>query len=125
MTKEEWKNVKIDKIHLGKKKDKNNAEKEVVYFGVIALRLAGFLQIIDSIGMTLWFALSGAGNTLYPSVVESLLVWLYFLPGSYYFGVILNYGVIAPWLFFGSYLWFFAIAMVWKIKQGDWKKINV
>ena len=101
------------------------SEKEVVYFGVIALRLAGFLQIIDSIGMTLWFALSGAGNTLYPSVVESLLVWLYFLPGSYYFGVILNYGFIAPWLFFGSYLLFFAIAMVWKIKQGDWKKINV
>jgi putative MATE family efflux protein len=101
------------------------SEKEVVYFGVVALRLAGFLQIIDSIGMTLWFALSGAGNTFYPSVVETLLVWLYFLPGSYYFGVILNYGFIAPWLFFGSYLLFFAIAMVWKIKQGDWKKLNV
>ena len=100
-------------------------EKEVVYFGVFALRLAGFLQIVDAIGMTLWFALSGAGNTFYPSVVESLLVWLYFLPGSYYFGVILNYGFIAPWLFFGSYLLFFAVAMVWKIKQGDWKKINI
>ena len=58
-------------------------------------------------------------------IVESLLVWLYFLPGSYYFGVILNYGFIAPWLFFGSYLLFFAVAMVWKIKQGDWKKINI
>ncbi len=100
-------------------------EKEVIYFGVVALRIAGFLQIIDAIGMTLWFALSGAGNTLYPSVVESFLVWLYFLPGSYYFGVILNYGFIAPWLFFGSYLLFFAVAMVWKIKQGDWKKINI
>ena len=100
-------------------------EQEVVYFGVVALRLAGFLQIIDAVGMTLWFALSGAGNTFYPSVVESFLVWLYFLPGSYYFGVTLNYGFIAPWLFFGSYLLFFAIAMVWKIKQGDWKKINI
>ena len=100
-------------------------EKEVVYFGVVALRLAGFLQIIDSIGMTLWFALSGAGNTIYPSVVESLLVWLYFLPGSYYFGVVLGYGFIAPWLFFGSYLLFFAAAMVWKVKQGDWKLIKI
>ena len=100
-------------------------EKEVVVFGVLALSLAGFLQVIDAIGMTLWFALSGAGNTLYPSVVESLLVWFYFLPGSYYFGVILNYGFIAPWVFFGSYLLFFALAMVWKIKKGDWKKINI
>ena len=100
-------------------------EKEVVYFGVVALRFAGFLQIIDSIGMTLWFALSGAGNTIYPSVVESLLVWLYFLPGSYYFGVVLGYGFIAPWLFFGSYLLFFAAAMVWKVKQGDWKLIKI
>ena len=100
-------------------------EKEVVVFGVLALSLAGFLQVVDAIGMTLWFALSGAGNTLYPSVVESLLVWFFFLPGSYYFGVILNYGFIAPWVFFGSYLLFFALAMVWKIKKGDWKKINI
>ena len=102
-----------------------SSEKEVIYFGVIALRIAGVLQVVDAVGMTLWFALSGAGNTLYPSVVESLLIWVYFLPGSYYFGVILGYGFIAPWLFFGSYLFFFALAMVWKIQKGDWKQINI
>ena len=102
-----------------------SSEKEVIYFGVIALRIAGVLQVVDAVGMTLWFALSGAGNTLYPSVVESLLIWFYFLPGSYYFGVILGYGFIAPWLFFGSYLFFFALAMVWKIQKGDWKQINI
>ena len=91
-----------------------SSEKEVIYFGVIALRIAGILQVVDAVGMTLWFALSGAGNTLYPSVVESLLIWVYFLPGSYYFGVI-----------FGSYLFFFALAMVWKIQKGGWKQISI
>ena len=51
--------------------------------------------------------------------------WVYFLPGSYYFGVMLGYGFIAPWLFFGSYLFFFALAMVWKIQKGGWKQINI
>ena len=104
---------------------KRSAEKEVLDFGSLALRLAGVLQVVDAIGMTLWFALSGAGNTLYPSVVESTLIWFYFLPCSYYFGVKLGYGFVAPWLFFGSYLLFFAIAMVWKIKEGSWKEITI
>ena len=102
-----------------------STEKEVLHFGSLALRLAGVLQVVDAIGMTLWFALSGAGNTLYPSVVESTLIWFYFLPCSYYFGVKLGYGFVAPWLFFGSYLLFFAIAMVWKIKEGSWKEITI
>lgn len=101
------------------------SEKEVLYFGVMALRFAGLLQVVDSIGMNLWFALSGAGNTFYPSAIESLLVWFYFLPGSYYFGVVLGFGFVIPWVFFGSYLLFFAIAMVWKIQQEDWKKIDI
>ncbi|RTZ73586.1 MAG: hypothetical protein DSY99_02710, partial [Candidatus Neomarinimicrobiota bacterium] len=75
-------------------------EYAVANIGVTGLRLAGLVQFVDAIGMTLWFALSGAGNTLFPSLVESFLVWCFFLPGSYFFGVVFGYGFLAPWIFF-------------------------
>ena len=100
-------------------------EYAVANIGVTGLRLAGLVQFIDAIGMTLWFALSGAGNTLFPSLVESFLVWCFFLPGSYFFGVVFGYGFLAPWIFFGSYITLFAVAMVWKVQRDDWKEIEI
>ena len=100
-------------------------ERSVVEMGVMALRLAGFVQFVDAIGMTLWFALSGAGNTLFPSLVESFLVWGFFLPGSYLFGVVFGYGFLAPWIFFGTYISLFAVAMVWKVQREDWQEIEI
>jgi putative MATE family efflux protein len=100
-------------------------EYAVANIGVTGLRLAGLVQFVDAIGMTLWFALSGAGNTLFPSLVESFLVWCFFLPGSYFFGVVFGYGFLAPWIFFGTYISLFAAAMVWKVQREDWKEIEI
>ena len=97
----------------------------VITMGAFGLRVLGFLQFVDAIGITLWFALSGAGNTLFPAVVESALVWGVMLPASWYFGVFLDVGFYGPWLVFPFYLIMFALIMVWKIRQGDWKEIEV
>ena len=97
----------------------------VITMGAFGLRVLGFLQFVDAIGITLWFALSGAGNTLFPAVVESALVWGVMLPASWYFGVFLDVGFYGPWLVFPFYLIIFALIMVWKIRQGDWKEIEV
>jgi Na+-driven multidrug efflux pump len=75
--------------------------------------------------MTLWFALSGAGNTIYPAVVESVLIWVFMLPASYYFGVVLGFGFYAPWVSIFFMIVSFAVLMAIKIKKGDWKKIEV
>ena len=42
------------------------------------------------------------------------IIWLFlgYFDHFGYFGVILNYGFIAPWIFFGSYLLFFALAIL-------------
>ena len=81
--------------------------------------------ILDAIGFVLWFALSGAGNTVFPAVVESLLVWVVIVFGSYFFGIVLGMGFKAPWVLFPIYMGLFAGIMVWKINQGDWKNIEV
>jgi len=98
---------------------------EIIRMGVFGLRMIGAVQFLDAIGFTLWFALSGAGNTLFPAVVESCLTWGVIVLGSYVFGVVLNMGFKAPWLLFPVYMGLFAGIMVWKISKGDWKEIVV
>ena len=98
---------------------------EIIRMGVFGLRMIGAVQFLDAIGFTLWFALSGAGNTLFPAVVESCLTWGVIVLGSYVFGVVLNLGFKAPWLLFPVYMGLFAGIMVWKVSKGDWKEIEV
>jgi len=98
---------------------------QVIAVGTMGLRLAGLVQFADAVGMTLWFALSGAGNTRFPAAVETGIVWLFFLPASYLTGVVWGLGFIGPWFSLSAYLLLFALAMAWKILQGDWKTIDV
>ena len=98
---------------------------EIIRLGVFGLRIIGAVQFLDAIGFVLWFALSGAGNTVFPAVVESLLVWVVIVFGSYFFGIVLGMGFKAPWVLFPIYMGLFAGIMVWKINQGDWKNIEV
>ena len=97
----------------------------VMELGVDALRIAALVQFADAVGLTLWFALSGAGNTFFPAVVEAAIVWGFFLPASYVSGIILGFGFMGPWIAFVVYIVLFAIIMFWKIRKGDWKKIIV
>lgn len=102
-----------------------SADPEVVRFGITGLRLAGLVQFADAVGITLWFALSGAGNTKFPAAVEAAIVWLFFLPASYLSGVVWQWGFIGPWAALGLYILLFAVLMTWKVLQGDWKQIEV
>lgn len=92
---------------------------------IIGIRIIGVLQFFDAVGMTLWFALSGAGNTIYPAVVESALIWVFMLPASYYFGVVQGIGFYAPWASIFFMIVSFSIFMALKIRKGDWKQIDV
>ena len=98
---------------------------KVTELGVNALRIAALVQFADAVGLTLWFALSGAGNTFFPAVVEAVIVWGFFLPASYVSGLVLGFGFMGPWIAFVVYIVLFAIIMFWKIRKGDWKKIIV
>jgi putative MATE family efflux protein len=100
-------------------------DQDVIRIGVVALRLAGFVQFADAFGMTLWFALSGAGNTFFPAATESIIMWVFFLPFAYLTGVVLEWGFIGPWIGMGTYLFLFAVILLWKTLKGDWKEIEV
>ena len=97
----------------------------IIKMGVVGLRVVGALQFLDAIGFVLMFALIGAGNTVFPAVVESVLTWFVVVLGTYVFGVVLNFGFVVPWFLFPVHMSLFAGIMVWKIRQGDWKRIDL
>ncbi len=98
---------------------------EIIRLGVYGLRIIGAIQFIDAITFVLWFSLSGAGNTVFPAAVESLLTWVVVVLGSYLFGVVFKMGFTVLWILFPVYMALFAGILIWKIKQGDWKKIKI
>ena len=100
-------------------------DSEIVQSGVFGLKMLGAVQFLDAIGFILWFALSGAGNTLFPAIVESSLVWIVVVFGSYFFGFYLGFGFKILWVLFPLYMGLFATIMVWKVKKGDWKTITI
>ena len=98
---------------------------DIINLGVWGLRLIGFLQFIDAVCFTLFLALTGAGNTLFPALVESSLIWGFMLPVSYYAGVVLSIGFKAPFVVFAVYLFLMAFILSIKVAKGDWKEIEV
>ena len=98
---------------------------DIINLGVWGLRLIGFLQFIDAVCFTLFLALTGAGNTLFPALVESSLIWGFMLPLSYYAGVVLSIGFKAPFVAFAVYLFLMAFILSIKVAKGDWKEIEV
>ncbi len=97
----------------------------IVEMGVFGLRVAGALQFLDAVGFVLMFALTGAGNTIFPAIVDSVSTWVVVVAGTYFFAVYLGFGFIVPWLLFPLHMFIFSGAMTWKIYRGDWKEIEV
>ena len=77
----------------------------IINTGVFGLQMIGAVQFLDAIGFVLWFALSGAGDTMFPAVVESILTWIVVVTGSYVLGFVLKMGFKSLWLLFPLYTW--------------------
>ncbi len=100
-------------------------EPEIIRLGIPCLRIIGVLQFFDAIGLTLFFVLTGAGNTRFPAIMNMATCWLMFLPLSYYLSIYLKMGIIGAWFGFAAWIVPFAIIMALKVSTGSWKKIEV
>ena len=93
---------------------------------VPCLMYVGFLQFIDPIAITIWFALTAAGDTKFPAIVDLIVNWLIFVPLLFFAGNYLQeYHIWGPWAAFGLQLLLLASCMVWRIRQGKWKTIEI
>jgi len=97
----------------------------IINIAVPGLRFVGLLQFVDAFCFTLWFALTGAGDTKIPAIVDVLTHWVLFIPACYFLGITLGLGFWGPWIAFGLHLPFFAIFVFWRFRVGYWKTIEV
>ena len=98
---------------------------EVINLGIQILPWVGAIQFIDVFAITLWFALSGAGDTKFTAYMGIIVSWGIFVPLSYFLGIKLNFGLFGPWIAFGVYLFIEAILIIFRVSQGKWKHIKV
>tara|TARA_Y100000588_G_C14227292_1_gene913747 strand:+ start:692 stop:2113 length:1422 start_codon:yes stop_codon:yes gene_type:complete len=98
---------------------------DVIKIAVPGLRFVGLLQFVDAICFTLWFALTGSGDTKIPAIVDVLTHWVLFIPACYILGITLGFGFWGPWIAFGLHLTFFAGFIFWRFRSGYWKTIKV
>ena len=100
-------------------------DESVIMYAIPGLRFVGLIQFVDAVCFTLWFALTGAGDTKIPAIVDVLTHWVLFVPACYIFGIYLGYGFWGPWISFGLHLIIFAVFMYIRFKRGKWKTIKV
>ena len=97
----------------------------VIKYATSGLRFVGLLQFIDATCITLWFALTGSGDTKFPAFVDVLLHWAIFVPLCYILGITFNLGFWGPWFAFAFHLFLFSIFALTRFNNGKWKKIEV
>ena len=100
-------------------------DQNVINIAVPGLRFVGLLQFVDAVCFTLWFALTGSGDTKVPALVDIVSHWLLFVPACWILGITLEMGFWGPWLAFGIHLTFFSIFIFYRFKKGKWKDIKV
>ena len=98
---------------------------QIISMGIPCLQIIGVLQFVDAVGLTLFFVLTGAGNTQFPAFVNMIICWTIFIPLSYFLGIIMEMGVIGAWLGFAAWIIPFAVVMALKVRTGSWKQIEV
>lgn len=91
----------------------------------LPLRIIGFTIWIDGIGMVLFNAVMGAGETKMPAIITTAMQWLLFLPVAYWVGPVAGYGLVGIWVAQIAYraLQSGIFAVVWK--AGHWKSAQV
>ena len=100
-------------------------DSEVIRMGVSILPWVGLLQFVDVFAITLWFALSGAGDTKFTAMVGIIASWTIFIPLSYILGIKYNFGLFGPWIAFAIFLVIEAAFITFRVIQGKWKHIEV
>ncbi|MCA9563072.1 MAG: MATE family efflux transporter [Myxococcales bacterium] len=71
---------------------------EVVMIGGPLMIIAAAFQIFDAVAMVKVGALNGAGDTLYVSVVSTVLAWAVLVPAGYFLCVRTEWGAPGAWL---------------------------
>ena len=100
-------------------------EPEVIRYGASIMIWAALFQVSDAIGIVLYGALKGAGDTLFPAVSMLGSGWLVFLPAAWLFAVVLDFQAPGAWIGAALHITVVAGLMYWRFRSGHWRRLQL
>lgn len=88
--------------------------------GIYALYIIAVFQVFDANQLVFTAALRSAGEGIGVLLGFVCLAWLFFIPVTYYFGIVLNFGVEGLWFGLGLYLACLALVFGTRFHRGHW-----
>ncbi|MGQ0627367.1 MAG: MATE family efflux transporter [Phycisphaerales bacterium] len=99
---------------------------EIIKIGAGVMIVAAVFQVFDALGITMFGALRGAGDTIFPSVATVVLVWLFLIGGG---RLLMEYAPglqsLGPWIGAATYISLLGVALYWRFNRGNWKRIKL
>lgn len=105
----------------------NDAEsyEQIHTMGVLLLRFVAVYSIFDTLNIIFSFAIKGAGDTRFVMFMMVILSWAIMVIPTYIAVVILDYGLMACWVFITAYVSVLGISFYFRFIQGKWKDMRV
>jgi len=89
------------------------------------MKVLTFFIFFDAVAIIFSDALRGAGDTRFQMIVGSLLAWLFFVPGVYYFVHRPDPSLMAVWVWALLYVILLAVVFARRFNAGAWRAINI
>lgn len=89
------------------------------------LLISALMIWIDALGMVLFNAHMGAGDTRRVMLVSVGYQWCFFLPVAYLAGPILGHGLLTVWILQGVYRLLQTLTIMHFWRRGDWAEVRV
>jgi MATE family multidrug resistance protein len=103
-----------------------SSDTEVIALGAGMLVWAAIFQVFDSMGINYIFALRGAGDTRWPSVLVIFHCWVTFILGAHIaMWLAPGMGIHAPWMMCTLYIILLGLSLARRWQRGAWKKIEL
>lgn len=91
----------------------------------LLLQIVAFYQAFDGFNIVFRGALNGAGDTRFTMTCTLLAAWLLFIPGVYFFGFILDFGLVGTWIGAFLYITVLGITFGWRFASNRWQSITL
>ncbi|MEM1071918.1 MAG: MATE family efflux transporter [Planctomycetota bacterium] len=87
---------------------------------------AALFQFGDALGIILIGALRGAGDTVWPGLVNVILSWVFIVGGGLAAVEFMpQWGSIGPWIAAAVFITALGLAMLWRFVGGKWRSIEL
>ena len=93
--------------------------------GTPAFRVVGLFQIPLILSIVYFAALRGAGETRFPMYVALVTTYLIRLPLGYYFGVVMDMGLMGAWIGMNTDMFVRGVIATWRYSSKKWLNARV